>query len=320
MNQRPRLCLVKAKVIRIFTATLLTSEYCVSLVSNADGFEDPRQQRVWVMTDKNLQCKYLGSFNYDPSLSKKHDGRTTFRRRVLDNLSEQTVSRGGNAMLFVEGAIDDLDSDVEINAYTCPPEVLPTLSPLPEHGEPFLGLPSRKGSNEERQRKRLYLGAELFGAAGGTSKGLRAAWFLDSNLIVEGNYILSHSERLQTYEGTLMELRGKYFPRNSFYWGAGLTHADWTYEVKGNSTGSAPATGSVRKIGLDLHLGNQWQWKYFTMGCEWAGILVPLFAQNDLGAMTIDAERRAQVRSTLDQDGIDGFELHLLRFYLGFAI
>lgn len=76
----------------------------------------------------------------------------------------------------------------------------------------------------------------------------------------------------------------KKFVGNSFYYRGGLDYrrADYKYEyddIWGNPNDDVESTFIANSLAASIVIGNQWQWKGFTLGCDWIGYTQP-FASN----------------------------------------
>jgi hypothetical protein len=107
-------------------------------------------------------------------------------------------------------------------------------------------------------------------------------------LLQQGTELSDLFDTFQAYS-TTAALYIKRYAGNSFYFELGaaahernVRTKDYTYDFR--SDGSFGAVyydeEDYRKqdIGLQLGLGNQWQWEHFTLGCEWVGAYVPIQA------------------------------------------
>lgn len=121
-------------------------------------------------------------------------------------------------------------------------------------------------SVDNRVGKHVYVAAEVSAYAARPSEGLRAGYFLSPDTVLE----LSHARLSTEYAGedvagTATDFGYKTFFSNSFYGNAGFSHQTWA--VDNRSYGRTAAT---------VQVGNQWQWRSATAGCDWLGYLMPL--------------------------------------------
>jgi hypothetical protein len=94
--------------------------------------------------------------------------------------------------------------------------------------------------------------------------------------MIFGNKIDLTYESLQK---SYFDLKFKRFITTSFYVDGGLAAEFWTMTYKVDDVGGSASTelsGSATNIGLAVHIGNQWQWGGFSLGCDWAGYFVVL--------------------------------------------
>jgi hypothetical protein len=121
-------------------------------------------------------------------------------------------------------------------------------------------------SVDNRVGKHAYVAAEVSAYASRPSEGLRAGYFLSPDTVLE----LTHARLSSQYAGddvtgTATDLGYKTFFSNSLYGHAGLSHQTWA--VDDRKYGRTAAT---------VQVGNQWQWRAATAGCDWLGYLLPL--------------------------------------------
>lgn len=112
----------------------------------------------------------------------------------------------------------------------------------------------------------------------------------------------------------------KKFVGNSFYYRAGagvrdIKVQDWDIN---RSTFKGQEIGRSQSLVGDLAIGNQWQWKYFTLGVDWIGImpsLATLQSKTDTSGIRNEADRQKAME---DWDQIAKLTTtQLLRFNIG---
>ena len=102
--------------------------------------------------------------------------------------------------------------------------------------------------------------------------------------------------------------------------GLGLESYRITYDVQTTGGGgykTLDATAS--NIGVEVHIGNQWQWSNFTLGCDWVGYFFALsksFSGGDASGVVADSK---QSRESSIKGTVNAGSAHLVRFYLGWA-
>ncbi len=106
-------------------------------------------------------------------------------------------------------------------------------------------------------------------------------------------------------------IHARHFHGNSFNTTYGLSWED-------SGFGRDPYHRSERSMAfLDLALGNQWSWRFFTLGADWLGVGIPVFERvrvREDGSATDDG-RRANV-ATREWQGV---EVRYLKLYAGLA-
>jgi hypothetical protein len=87
----------------------------------------------------------------------------------------------------------------------------------------------------------------------------------------------------------------------------------------GSTVLTSTLDGKVTNTGIDLHVGNQWQWDGFTMGCDWVGYFLSLSTSASYGSGSdLDAaDKKSEEDSLISRLG--GSSLHLARFYIGWS-
>jgi hypothetical protein len=70
---------------------------------------------------------------------------------------------------------------------------------------------------------------------------------------------------------------------------------------------------------VSLNIGNQWQFKNFTLGCDWVGVTLPLSKKysNESVATTGNLATEQQENEDAKEDLTERTQINLLRFYLG---
>jgi hypothetical protein len=217
-----------------------------------------------------------------------------------------------------------------------------TAEPAPADGEESTEKPKKKKKKKKKKKeegaedkslvklsvdnrvgKKIYAALELAGFSPNLGFGLRGGYFLNPDSIVSLSYVGGgFSTKTQKYQKSLFEVTYKRFFTNSLYADAGLGYQKWTadYKVTDNSdsTKEIGTQATISNIGLVLHVGNQWQWRAFTTGCDWAGYFQPLtrsekFASSSsFNSLDREKEERAVKNNTRST-------YHLLRFYAGYA-
>jgi hypothetical protein len=181
-----------------------------------------------------------------------------------------------------------------------------------------------EGDQKNREGKKAYAAYEMIGLTMMPVGGLRLGYFVNPNLVAEVSY-LTGGAKIGSFESKkqLMEAKAKYFFGNSFYADGGLAHESWDvkYAVlnSGTSLETSNLSGKVGNTGVDFHVGNQWQWDGFTLGCDWVGYFLNLSTATSYGsAAGLDAADQKSEEDKIKKS-LGGSGLHLTRFYIGWA-
>lgn len=185
-----------------------------------------------------------------------------------------------------------------------------------------------------RVGKQWMFGGQILGVGPAYSlqQGVRVGYFLDRNMLVEGEIMFGNQDGGSTWGGSSLfdfgryEIDGqsigvhlKHFVGNSFYYRAGLDYRWLDYEYTYDNSGfDAAAAFKGTSAAVTFNIGNQWHWKNFNLGCEWVGLSAPIlsnisdkrFASN---SAVYDINDFNDDQETLVKD----LNLNLLRFYLG---
>lgn len=146
----------------------------------------------------------------------------------------------------------------------------------------------RVTSQMAREDKEASVMAQAGFTAGHVAQGLNFAYFIDRDLqlqaeIAGGVYTegswdifnIGYRDRKRT-EMRSYGVHLKSFVSNTFYLNYGL---DWReYDYQYSNSGTEAAFGS-QSLNASLLIGNQWQWKNFTLGCDWVGWSQPVAFQ-----------------------------------------
>lgn len=72
--------------------------------------------------------------------------------------------------------------------------------------------------------------------------------------------------------GKLLSVNYKRFFGNSFYIKSGIYYKNQKTQIAKDELRDHPErTEKLEALGLDLRIGNQWQWDHFTVGIDWIG-------------------------------------------------
>jgi len=156
-----------------------------------------------------------------------------------------------------------------------------------------------------------------------TGFGIRTGYFITPDSLLAVNY---SSGKLTTddsdFEFSLIELIYKRFFTNSFYMDAGIARekvlVDYEVVSSTNSSLHVKSQADIQRNGLVIHMGNQWQWSRFTIGCDWIGHHLPLvkeeaFKSNGNVAASEEDRKKKNIKNTVRST------LQLARIYLGIS-
>jgi hypothetical protein len=181
------------------------------------------------------------------------------------------------------------------------------------------------GSMKNRKDKRAYIAAEI-GLTIMPITGAKVGFFVSPQMLLEAGYYQGKAGVLgYDYQKKFMDLRIKWFVANSFYVVGGFGMEQWYVEYPVNTTDSTTLfsneimTAEATNTGLEIHIGNQWQFSSFTLGCDWAGFFLAAssnisFSDND----KFDPDSKENAEKKIKKD-IGGSSPHFVRFYLGWA-
>jgi hypothetical protein len=187
-------------------------------------------------------------------------------------------------------------------------------------------------SEHNRMGKNHQVALQLFGANpnGVPGGGLTYGYFLDRSSMIIAEVTGSDYKTNQDssfggkydVEGSTIGVHYKKFFGNSFYVKAGVDqrHVDLKYSYTSSLSSNFNTAYGFKSdsTAASLVIGNQWQWKNFTLGCDWIGMTVP-FIESTSGeflsanADSIDVRGLKEDKRRLSENGIG----QGLRFYLG---
>lgn len=108
----------------------------------------------------------------------------------------------------------------------------------------------------------------------GTLASLEASYHLNelediSIALTRFDSLYSNTEHLRA-KGYILTTYYKYYFGNSFYLKPGLYYKDQETTIT-NDISSSTVIENLSAVGLDLRIGNQWQWEHFSFGIDWVG-------------------------------------------------
>jgi hypothetical protein len=120
-------------------------------------------------------------------------------------------------------------------------------------------------------------------------------------------------------ESTSIGIHAKNFAGNSFYYRFGVDYRDLEYQYTDNFLTTTRRTFDSQSWAVSLNIGNQWQFKNFTIGCDWVGVTLPLSKKysNESVATTGNLATEQQENEDAKEDLTERTQINLLRFYLG---
>lgn len=184
--------------------------------------------------------------------------------------------------------------------------------------------PARVNSQSNRAGKTAYVAYDVIGLTLMPVSGARVGYFIDQDFIAEAGFSTG-SASIGDYKAdkSIVEIKAKKFFGNSFYVDGGLGYESWnvSYPVSINDTSfeTRKLKGTVQNTGLEFHVGNQWQWGGFTLGCDWVGYFLSLSTSTSFkGDSSVSAEKKKEEEKDVEKK-FAGSSPHVTRLYLGWA-
>lgn len=204
--------------------------------------------------------------------------------------------------------------------------------------------PNSSESNRIDKSFSLLVQPVGIGPSPGLTTGLILAYFFNANNQISLNYSKYHHISTEfdlfntggkspdiSLEGDSIGIHYKRFMSNTFYILMGIDHRYFKYSYKSgcstflyNNCKNDEYLTNRTLIDFEgssqvmtFAIGNQWQFKHFTLGCDWGGIAVPLSHQYlKLNYQNMNSSGQ----EALDKQKIEQFynpSIIALRFYLG---
>lgn len=179
-------------------------------------------------------------------------------------------------------------------------------------------------SEANRLNKSYILAAQVAGftVAPIPGFGAIAGYYFNRNSLIQIEYTTGTLPYLFfDFQADTAEINYKHFFGNSFYAKGGLAYRKLVLKnvrflFSDETTGEI---GTVESLAAGLAIGNQWQWKEFTLGCDWIGYMAPFSTirkdYDNAGATGQDAKDLDDAWQKLADVG----SLQFLRLYLGFS-
>jgi hypothetical protein len=178
-------------------------------------------------------------------------------------------------------------------------------------------------SADWRQHKRGAAYAEA-GLTFTPVAGVRGDYFLSPDTVVTASYLTGSAGDIITYEydKTALDVKLKRFLTNSFYADAGLGYERFavSYDVfLAGQKDFKKLHGVASNVGVEAHIGNQWQWKVFSLGCDWVGYFAALSKSFKGPHDTAVDQADQKDREGTAKANLNAGSAHALRLYLGGA-
>lgn len=178
-------------------------------------------------------------------------------------------------------------------------------------------------SVDHRVDKKVFIAAEPYGRLPSAGFGGRIGYFITPDSLVGVNYSTgSLSLNDAAYDSMLFELTYKRFFTNSIYIDAGIANeaVDVKYKVVDatNSFARVESKAEIKRSGVVLHIGNQWQWSTFTLGCDWLGHHLPITKDESFSPAT-DGDPGDEARQKRGVQKATKSTLQIIRAYIGIS-
>lgn len=163
-------------------------------------------------------------------------------------------------------------------------------------------------SADERSKMKVYAGAEggsaiVPFATGGAVLGAYVGqdWLINANY-TEGSADVDNVDLKWNYT----EVRAKRFFGNSLFVNFGVGQRRYEFDMDATQIGGGEDVhleAESMNSGLSLSVGNQWQWRNVSVGCEWLGAYIP-FARHSSAPQSqasADADDQKTFRDLFDE-------------------
>jgi hypothetical protein len=184
-----------------------------------------------------------------------------------------------------------------------------------------------------REGKKFSLMLQAAGFYGGLTHSIDAGYFLDPSLLVVGRIerstynIVAHQD--SGYDTTLNSY-GVYFKKffgDSFYNNLGLFHRKidsnlngyWRTSERGVVVEETRSLHKATEQHVEYSIGNQWQFKWFAIGCDWVGLSVRLSRQEQESVVIVSKNQGPFEEDKTIPPSRESYspDVRLLNFYLG---
>lgn len=160
----------------------------------------------------------------------------------------------------------------------------------------------------------------------GNSLGLSVAYHLTPDYLIEGFY--SQTKHVfRDLDTKSFGLRLRAFFGRTLNVAAGFAQQDFEFSTDETYTNILVAdtprqwsySATADRTALDLSIGNRWSFRYFTIGCDWAGFLLPL-RKGEISSQTVGTPEEPNdlkdAKSDME-DFVNQTDLQLLRLHIG---
>ncbi len=186
-----------------------------------------------------------------------------------------------------------------------------------------------ESSEFHRMNKSYLITAQLLGQGpglGSNRSGATVGKYLDRNSLITIDFTKANNLKFNGYysDYELSELTigfsYKKFASNSFYYKTGLDYRKMNYHYTSRNISTSIIDREnkfqAESIVVSFSIGNQWQWENFTLGCDWVGYSMPLYA-NIYDESSVGTTSFVGYMKDDQDDYVRNGVMTLLRFYLG---
>lgn len=198
---------------------------------------------------------------------------------------------------------------------------------------------SRVSSAENREKLNFGFAGQLIGLDShifGMSTALQGYYFMTPSSVLQidvfsNGYSDDDNAFLESdnYKASGAAVSLKRFLGNSFYLSAGLRHEnirlynrERTYPLFSSNYNEYSWEAKGSRSSVIVHMGNQWQWKNFTLGADWIGVGLPFAntAKYEISSLVNESlESAERDYNNRHKKYFSGTYAYAVRFYLGFS-
>lgn len=186
------------------------------------------------------------------------------------------------------------------------------------------GQASDTSSKTNRAGKNAYAAYDVIGLTLMPVSGARFGYFINQDLVAEAGFSTGGAS-IGDFKADkkIIELKAKKFFGNSFYIDGGLGYETWDVRypvaISDTLTETRKLKGNVQNTGLEFHIGNQWQWGGFTLGCDWVGYFLSLSSSTSFKSDAGVSDQKKKEEEKDVKETFAGSSAHVTRLYLGWA-